>query len=74
MKSCFDGWSPQVIDSEDKAAVIAHLEKYRFAIVTSEWEYNDTDFQKISALYSLGRFISQPLTVRNTKRGYPHPG
>lgn len=74
MKSCFDGWSPQVIDSEDKAAVIAHLEKYRFAIVTSEWEYDDTDFKKISALYSLGEIYQSAFNRQEHKEGVSTSG
>ncbi|MEW5288828.1 MULTISPECIES: TauD/TfdA family dioxygenase [Erwinia] len=54
MKSCFDGWQPCVINIEDKVAVIKHLEKYRFAVIENDWQYDDADFRYISDLYFLG--------------------
>ncbi|WP_233592517.1 TauD/TfdA family dioxygenase [Erwinia psidii] len=74
MKSCFDGWSPQIIDCENKKSVIYHLEKHQFAIVTSEWNYDESDFYKISSLYSLGHIYQSDFNRLEHKEGVQHSG
>lgn len=74
MQSCFDGWSPKVIDCEDERAVISHIVNHRFAVVSSEWKYDESDFQKMSTLYSLGQIYQSDFNYLEHKEGVRDSG
>lgn len=54
MKSRFDGWSHLVLDMQDTTAVVGHVDKYGFAILSGAWQFDAMDFQRLATLYELG--------------------
>ncbi len=54
MQSRFNGWSMQVLEVDDTAAVGRHIDQFGFAIVSGEWRFDASDFDRMAALYGLG--------------------
>lgn len=54
MESRFNGWSHQVLDMHDTAAVVGHVDRYGFAILSGAWQFDAPDFRRLAALYHLG--------------------
>lgn len=54
MQSRFNGWTAQVLDVNDRDAVLRDVLRYGFAIVRDEWRYDASDFERLSGLYHFG--------------------
>ena len=74
MQSRFNGWSAQVLNVNDREAVVRHVDRYGFAIVRGEWRFDASDFERLAALYHLGPMYQSDFNRRVHMEGMSPSG